>query len=368
LNPSPSLYPSRFWTLDVFRGVAILAVVGFHAFTSFESNESDPSFAWVSWLKYGGILGVSSFFCLSGLSVHLAQLRKQATQSELTVNWQTFFWRRFSHVYPPYLGAIGLAIAIHIAWSIICHRNPVAHLPSIPDLVSHLLLLHSLNPETFFGIVPALWFIGVLAQLYLLYPIFWRLKNKWGCDRALLTVLMVTLTCRYLSTQIPLSSIAHPNQEIALWNTAFHRWFEWCCGAWVGDRIHKGFELKTPPWLFLFFIVGWLVIGSEVKVLYEPLLGLFLGGMIWTLLSFKIPSIPRIWLPFQKLGQISYSVYLLHQIFLAYLQSALVPNDWNIATNVGVLFTLVLLVTLPISVLYHHGFEHLSLKSLVRST
>ncbi len=172
--PTQTVQASRFWILDIIRGLAILAVVCFHVGVPTDA-QSGFSNIWSKWLAYGGTLGVSIFFVLSGFSIHLSQARKALGEKNYRLDWGKFFRRRLTRLYPAYLGAIFLAITINFIWALIRDRNPFAYVPTIWDFLSHLLLIHTLSPETFFGIIPALWFIGVQVHIYLLYPIFWWL-------------------------------------------------------------------------------------------------------------------------------------------------------------------------------------------------
>jgi peptidoglycan/LPS O-acetylase OafA/YrhL len=335
----------RLWTLDVFRGIAILWVVAFHVLP----NRTDAS-----WLQVGGALGVSGFFCLSGFSVHLAKLSKHATQHQSQTNWNAFFIQRFWRLYPPYLGAMGCAIALNFLWALLRQRHAVETLPSGPNLLSHLLLVHSWLPDTIFGIVPAFWFIGTLAHLYLLYPLWVWLVRRFNRDRALLVVLAVTFIARDLSTRVAVPAFAP--LEMVIWNTAFHRWFEWCFGAWIAEQYHRGIRPKSSLGWVVMLVVGWGATGRDFKLYYEPVLGLLFGGLIWNLSSSSATCRP-IWKPFIALGQISYSIYLLHQLLVPYLRSPLLHMSLNAATHIGLLFVLTLLVTVPLATIYHHVFK-----------
>ena len=352
---------SRFWSLDALRGLAVLAVVCFHVLPSFESNThlTDPSAVWVSWLQHSGSLGVSIFFVLSGFSIHLSQARKLATKETTRQPWGRFFQRRILRLYPAYLGAIGLAIALNVTWALIRGRNPALFLPSTWDVLSHLLLLHTLHPDTFFGIIPALWFIGVQVHFYLLYPLFCWLIQRGNIHQALLIVILCTLAFRLLSQSIILPPNARPEFELVLWMNAPQRWFEWCFGAWIAHQVDQGRRLHLKyGWVIFFLIIFWIYTGSTVKVLYEPILGSLIGFLIWYIVThenrFQTHSILQ---PILYLGQISYPVYLLHQIFVPYIKSAIPSNLFNAVGLLVVTFGLVMAITLPLSACFHYWLE-----------
>ncbi|HAA29209.1 MAG TPA: hypothetical protein DCE56_17805 [Cyanobacteria bacterium UBA8553] len=251
-----SFQGNRFWVLDMIRGLTILVIVCFHVFADARHAQPDSSTVWISWLKYGGGLGISIFFVLSGFCIHLSQAQKLATKEDYQPTWTQFFRRRFLRLYPAYLGAISLFVVLNLVWALILRREPLVHLPNIWDFLSHFLLLHTLTPETFFSIYPALWFIGVQAHLYLLYPVFWGLIQRWGIHRVLLSILFLTLAFRLLSESIVLTPTAHPHTKLVLWNNAPQRWFEWCFGAWIAQQVVQGVRFRlTYIWGILILLI-----------------------------------------------------------------------------------------------------------------
>ncbi len=341
---------TRFWTLDVLRGLAIFGVVSFHTLP-LELPVNSP----LSWVRYGGTVGVSFFFVLSGFSVHLSQLRKDESQP---FSWQQFLWKRLKRLYPPYLAAIGVAIAINIIWALLKGQSLFSLAPTPIDLISHLLLVHTLHSQTYFGIIPALWFIGVLFHLYLLYPVFRLLIQRWGNAVALFIVLGITLISRFASDALmpPLPSV---ELTAVLQSNAPQRWFEWGMGAWLATRI-AGKE-SPPHWfsgLTGLSFVAWLVLHSSQAWLSEPLLGVWLSSLLWHLVSWEPQWLIHVlWRPWLYLGQLSYPIYLLHQIFVPYIRSAIDPSPFTLLPTFLLVLSGVMLLTLPLAIAFHYLLE-----------
>jgi peptidoglycan/LPS O-acetylase OafA/YrhL len=351
------LQTSRFWTLDIIKGISVLAVVIFHVLpdVNSENNLIDSSNIWINYLRYGGTLGVSIFFVLSGFGIHYSQARRQVSEPNFQPIWSKFILRRLQRLYPAYLGAILLSLVINSAWGLIRQQNIFAYLPPIWDIIVHLLFLHTLSPETFFGIIPALWFVGTLVQLYLLYPIFYKLAQLWGINRALLVVILLTLITRLIS-QYFTSDVIDQDLRSVLWFNSPQRWFEWCMGAWVAQQVAQKKNLPVNYIsLYCLLVLIWLPLGSTANLVYEPVLGCLIGLMIWSLVIKEINiSYSKWWYPIFLLGKVSYPVYLLHQIFIPYIRSALSHSTFN---TFALLLLFVLMITLPISILFHHFLE-----------
>jgi peptidoglycan/LPS O-acetylase OafA/YrhL len=231
-------------------------------------------------------------------------------------------------------------------------------LPQTENIIAHLLLIHTFSPETFFGIIPALWFVGTLVQLYLLYPIFYKLAKLWGSSRALLLVILLTLIFRSISHYFTFESI-DPNLKAVLWYNSPQRWFEWCMGAWVAQQIAlKTYFWLNSVWLYCLLILLWLPLGSSVNLVYEPLLGCLIGLMIWSLvIKENNISYNSGWYPVLFSGKVSYPIYLLHQIFIPYIKSALSPSPFNLFITFLLVLVLVIAITLPIAILIHQFLE-----------
>lgn len=212
--------------------------------------------------------------------------------------------------------------------------------------------------KTFFGVIPALWFVGTLVQLYLLYPIFYKLAKVWGISRALLAVILLTLISRLISQYFSFESIGYELRSV-LWFNSPQRWFEWCMGAWVAQQVAQKthFPLNSIS-LYCLLTLIWLRLGSSVNLVYEPVLGCLIGLMIWSLvIKETYISYSKWWYPILVLGKVSYPVYLLHQIFIPYIRSVLSHSRFNTLSTFLLLLLLVVIVTLPISLLFNHFLE-----------
>jgi peptidoglycan/LPS O-acetylase OafA/YrhL len=146
---------------------------------------------------------------------------------------------------------------------------------------------------------------------------------------------------------------------LVLWNNAPQRWFEWCFGAWIAQQVVQGIRLHLAyAWGFLILLVIWIPNGGVFQVVFAPILGCLIGLILWSLVSNKdYLRLSLVYLPFLYLGQISYSVYLLHQIFVPYVNSALKSIPLNDVSHFILVLVGVLLVTLPFSWLFHRLIE-----------
>lgn len=99
INPSPS----RLRGLDAMRGLAALAVVLYHYGHGYEvvaGPRADPP----TWFFRHGYLGVEAFFLVSGFVI-LHTLERCA-------DWRDFALARFARLYPPFLAAAAITLTV----------------------------------------------------------------------------------------------------------------------------------------------------------------------------------------------------------------------------------------------------------------
>src|SRR5579883_2879794 len=151
----------RLGVLDGLRGVAILLVVWYHVWE-------------ISWLSPGprldflpatGFVGVHLFCFLSGFVISYPFVRA-ALERHPAPAWSHFAWRRFIKIVPSFVLSIAVAYAIGYA-----QAQPNAS--ALPDLVTHLLFIHTWFPSRYGTIDGVLWTLAVEVEFYCLFPLIW---------------------------------------------------------------------------------------------------------------------------------------------------------------------------------------------------
>jgi peptidoglycan/LPS O-acetylase OafA/YrhL len=151
----------RLGVLDGLRGIAVLLVVWYHVW---EISWLSPG-PWLQFLPATGFIGVHLFFFLSGFVISYPLVRAAAT-GKPQPSWKHFAWRRFIKIVPSYVLSIGVAYAIGYA-----QIQPNASL--VPDLVTHLLFIHTWFPLRYGTIDGVLWTLAVEVEFYCIFPLVW---------------------------------------------------------------------------------------------------------------------------------------------------------------------------------------------------
>lgn len=171
---------TRFYSLDVLRGVAALGIVFFHwqhfFFIGTESGSFDisglPLFQWLYLLYTKGYLAVDLFFFLSGFIFYWLYSQQISSGG---ITFKKFFWLRFSRLYPLHIATL-LIVAISQKWVLyetgsyfVYEYNDIKH------FLLNLFFISSWGFEQGFSFNGPVWSVSVEVLLYMLFFLICRL-------------------------------------------------------------------------------------------------------------------------------------------------------------------------------------------------
>jgi peptidoglycan/LPS O-acetylase OafA/YrhL len=231
----------RLQSIDALRGIAALGVVFYHAV--WQSTNAVPAniFRWpvqlLQFISSFGYIGVFLFFVISGFCIHLQWAKARANQQPHAINFGTFWRRRFRRLYPPYL----IAFALFMAMAALSTGINVTHF-FVYDVVMHLLMLHNLDPNTCYSINGVFWTLAIEEQLYLAYFLLLFLRSRWGWGPTLL----ICAAARVGWFMFSHAAWVTTGVGIPVPEGAASHWFTWALGA---IAVEAAFGLvKLPKW------------------------------------------------------------------------------------------------------------------------
>lgn len=313
--PPPS---ARSPWIDAFKGLACIAIVWHHlAFYGPMSDIAQPlAPALIGWLYDYGRMAVQVFLVLGGY-LAAASLAPQGRARFDSAGEQIL--RRFVRLVLPYavalLGAV-VAAALVRPW---LHHPSVPQEPSLAQLLANALLLQDILEEE--ALSAGVWYVAIDFQLFALVTLL------FAAVRAL-PGLLPERAARVAQGLVWLGTAA------SLWGFNLHpeldMWAVYFLGTY-GLGMMAFWAVRAPralPWLLALGVLGAMALVQEFRwrIAVAWLVAL---GLVW-LLRRATPLRAGGLGPLQRLGQMSYSVFLVH-FPVCLLVNALVSQLWPAA-------------------------------------
>lgn len=236
MPPSPP--PPRYATLDAWRGVAALAVLGFHAAgATLTPAHRGALLAPLRLLEAWGFLGVQLFFVVSGYCIAAAAASTRGPGAT-----GTFLRRRARRVYPAAWASLAVAAAIGLlvrgleaAGGSTRRFDPFAaglHWVSTAALVEPALKTFGVDPDH--AVNGPLWSLAYEVQFYLW--VAWAWLGRGPRTRAVATV--ATTVAAVAVRLVP--SLRPRGFLLDLWP-------QFLCGLWVHAHLHAPPRVRRAP-------------------------------------------------------------------------------------------------------------------------
>jgi peptidoglycan/LPS O-acetylase OafA/YrhL len=329
--------------LDALRGWAVAGVVLVHA-AGVAHLYGGP----VGTVARLGQYGVQLFFVVSAITISMtfeAQIRRFGLSARSSLAWLV---KRVFRLAPLYYAAI-LVYSVENWLLLRATGGRIGHEPDGPGIAANVLFLHGWTPFGNNSVVPGGWSIGVEAFFYLLVPLLWLLRAGPLFVPTLLALIVAGLAATAGASFWITGSFAIQN------NTFLYYWCPTQLPAIAVGLIAYRVLLANPrasalspyalPLAGLFALIGATAgVGLGWSHLLAPtFFALAFSALAWKLSTGWRPG----WLvsgPMIALGQLSYSVYIVHFLVLDAIRVALhllgFRHDWPEALTLAVVFAL----------------------------
>lgn len=274
-----NLSTQRFTLIDALRGIAAMSVVLFHAV---EGHHVDSTPAWLRSIIGHGHLGVAIFFVLSGFVIAYSLRDKEMTYAGVG----RFMLRRSIRLDPPYWLAIGFAIAFSaLAGTYVRDRAPETF--TAAQVIAHVFYVQEILGYK--NIVWAFWTLAYEVQFYLVFALILAARLRGLLVAAFIVSLLWPL------------SLAPEIRGLFV-------------NLWYGFLLGVGcyYTIQTPRLLLPFSAYILILLAGGIIAQDAHAIACVLTAIL--ILSFGLAdrlNVLNFW-PLQKLGLISYSLYLFH--------------------------------------------------------
>jgi peptidoglycan/LPS O-acetylase OafA/YrhL len=336
---------NRLHTLDYLRGLAAFGIMLFH-YLSWTIGEFDSS----DFMGRVGIYGVAIFYVLSGLTLHHVY---ENNLVESAVQLGEFFKRRILRIYPL------LILATVISIFTVDGGQTSAY-----DIVLNVTGLFGFFDWSG-GIAIGAWSIGNELVFYCFLPLFVLLHRR-NKPAFILFSSLIALTYFYFAFNLidPTRTFSDLQQRLYYFNP-LNQVFLFLSGYLLGVIFQQ--RAISQRMVLLLFLAGSLIFvlypasGPRLKLVAADARVVFTACCIAICLAFykftgNVPAM--IARPLKTLGEISYSVYMLHPIihYLVRFPIDYVRNHF-FAVPESVRFFSAILLTLVVSYIVYQRFE-----------
>jgi len=279
----------RIDALDGLRGLAALTVVVSHL-----SNQTGIFGTILG--KGAGQLGVMLFFALSGFL--MARLYMSEPPTGLSV--LHFHRRRAARVVPLYFVLVGASFLLTVGLN-----SGVLYRIDRSSVLEHLLFIHGES---------VLWTIPVEVQFYAVFPLIWWATSRWGTAWIMVAI-------------VGLAAMTFAGMTTAAWLPHHLQYF--LLGIVIANS-----NRRVPGWLpgimFAAYVLAFprvvAALGFEIGDVWRSPIYLILIGLLLYAAAGSDRSFLS-WPAMRYLGNISYSLYLLHfPIMAALAKTSLVDS------------------------------------------
>ena len=326
------------------RALAALAVVGWHA-SGFLTAVRFPF--------THGYLGVDLFFILSGFIISYVYWQEFERFSGRT--YRRFIALRLARLYPAHV-AVLLVFCVLLAIAVLFGDRVMPD--DVPrEILAQLLLVHNWGVVERIRINVPSWSISAEFLAYLLFPLyvalFARLRSRWALAISIVAAMALCWFLLAVVLEWPVNTPGAPANirvvcEFAVGVALFRLW--------------QGGQVAHLPWtaivaasVFAIALIGALTpprhdLDYAIVLLMAPvIMGLASGaGIFSSILASR---------PFVYLGEISYSVYLVHALAILLVENAVVrfgvPEQFTDASRWAFSLSAIALSVLGGALLFH---------------
>ena len=297
---------------NIFKAIGILLIVFHNYFHWIAPNTGENEFSFsikvvknfINGLRttplesvnlmfdFFGYYGVQIFIFISGVGLAISMLHKKT-------NYIPFILRRLKIIY-----AMLIVAFVFYFFSRIVMESHI--FTGWRELLWKFLLIHTLKPYQDLSVNGPWWFFGLIFQLYLLFPLLFRIIKKFNL-KGFLAICLFSFVCTYIEAYI-----FHTPQGISWHANSIAHLPEFAFGIFIA----LNFQKKIHPVVFISALITF-ILGSFYKIFF-PLSFLSVTIILYFIISTLIPLIKKSkWMTkiLLNIGILSMAIFITHGVF-----------------------------------------------------
>lgn len=305
--------PERLTSVDSLRGIAILLVLAVHV-----SGFIAPKSEWLIAFTQLGPRGVQLFYVISAFSLFLSFANRKAGG----FSYRAYFIRRVTRIAPMFWIAMALYLLTNGMGPNYWAPNGIKPV----DAAMTALFLNGWSPTTINSIVPGGWSVAIETMFYLVLPFcfLWIRTMRAAIVATALTLVARYIVCAWaLETQLPNFP---EGQRYLPYTFAWEFWLPAQLPVFMLGIVlfYVREKLRTiQSGLGIFWLAGavTLITASRYLPAESVISNAFLAAVGFALLALALFDRDVRFLDnvlMRKIGEVSFSIYLLHHLVMQY--------------------------------------------------
>ena len=314
--------------LDLLKGLAIISVVLYHFFSLLNADYITNVH-----LFDGGFLGVDVFFVISGFLVAKG-LNSQFAQG--TFSLIEFYKKRIARILPPFL--VVCIFSLVLGYFLVF---PEVYKELSKEIINSLLFkvnFYFAHNGGYFSLSSSdkillhIWYISILIQFYILYPIIYKLINIFLRNKNSAIAVTILSSALFILAII----LQHKDSSYLLTQTRIWELFFGACLSFYINNVrlknllnfNKGKTIQKVLFtlgLFLIIVSIFTTNLTNGQWLVPTSIATVIGTMLIILCNLDINT--KFLSPFTFLGKSSYSLYLWHWPVIIFILKCKYTND-----------------------------------------
>lgn len=336
--------------VDILRAIAIIIIVVYHCYALAGYPWGSQHVKLNALLGFGGEVGVTLFFMLSGFGICCSLMKKEQTVGLPT--WGKFMKQRCLRIMPQYYCCLGFLLLFQSYGKL--GKEGIKH------IISYVLFLQNFSVETHGSINGALWAMATIFQFYLFAILLYKIVRKNWAIAAVASVLISVVSKMILYHWVFVPQQAEASYYFVFGRqllTALDNFVLGMVAAKIVSQI-TGNEKRKLKYTVCSFAVLAVTVGIvllsyylSVKGVYTDSLRGYLGhsamAILMMLLIIFVSFLPQcegiLMRPFHALAKYQYGMYLWHMPILGNLING-APFFQGMAVNHFVLLAILMVI------------------------
>jgi peptidoglycan/LPS O-acetylase OafA/YrhL len=309
--------------IDVLRAIAILMVIFVH-----NSQTVNGLSAQVKSISEYGQIGVQLFFVASAYTLCFSQTKRIDEKNQL----RSFFIRRLFRIAPLYYFAICWYFLTDPVNNILKIINVTPHYDLV-NVLANIFFIHGFVPFANNNIVPGGWSIGAEMAFYALFPMLFRLfswaHGKWGMPPLYGLIIVSILLNITVQMAIEKFLSAELIRDPFIYRNLVNQLPVFLMGMTVFFYHQCGHTLQVPIVAQSILFIGLTLFVEELFDNKQPWILVFVtvcAGISFVILLNIFKELKYSNKILEKIGKVSYSMYIFHFGFVWYLVPGLKMN------------------------------------------